>query len=95
MDEHMKILLSMMSESERMDWLSKTLNFAEGSLMYYKILARKYDDILRLELIKDPITKLRIVCRPNYDIGNVMKFTEELLLGVEYEIVVQGHETLS
>lgn len=92
--KHLEAILSMMSASERMDWLSRIMGFAEGSLLYYEILARLYDDILRVELIREPFTKLRIVCKPEYNISNVLDFTRELFLGLDYEIVVENEPDL-
>ena len=61
----------------------------KGSLMHYNFLIKKYNDILYLEVIKKRNSKLRIVCKPNYNIDDVLKFTKELVLGLDYEIVVE------
>ena len=88
--EHLEVILSMMSIRERMALLSRIMGFAEGGLRYYEILSRQYEDIHRVELIREsPFSKLRIVCKPDYNVDSVLDFVGELFLGLDYEVVVE------
>ena len=62
-----------------------------GSTVYYNAITKFYNDILYVEKIGE--SKLKIACRPNYDAEGVKEFIEnELVIGVDYEIVVEETE---
>ena len=82
------------SPEELEDLFCDVVPCQKGSLMHYNYLARDYPDILRLEVVHDSLTKLRIVVKPDYDIGNVLDFCRKLVLGLDYEVVVEDEYDL-
>ena len=57
----------------------------KGSLFQLKLASSQYEDILDVQETDDSC-KILILCKENYDINRVMEFTDNLQLGVDYEI---------
>ena len=57
----------------------------KGSLFQLKLASSQYEDILDVQEADDPC-KILILCKENYDIDMVLEFTENIPLGVDYEI---------
>lgn len=82
------------AQEELEDLFCAVVPCQKGSLMHYNYLARDYPDILHLEREHDSLTKLRIVVKPGYDIDNVLDFCRNLVLGLDYEVVVEDEYDL-
>ena len=79
-----------LNEKTRED-IAENNNCHIGSIVYYNAITKFYNDVLYVEMIGT--SKIKVVCKPNYDANEVREFIEnELVIGVEYEIVVEGTE---
>lgn len=64
-----------------------------GSMNYTTLMAEKYDDILYvIKSTEKPLIDIDIICKPNYNIEEVLNFTKEHLpLSVTYRIIVEDY----
>lgn len=66
----------------------KELRFAKGSLAHLQLLSKDYDDIIDVRESVEPC-KITVLCKPNYNIDQILEFLQNLQLAVDFEIIVQ------
>lgn len=75
------------------DFIADQGKCAKGSIRYYNLVAMFYEDVLYVEKL-DRLGTIKIVCKPDYDSKIVGEFTEELQVGLGYEITTAKKEDI-